>query len=426
MTMKPRCPSIALLALTCTLMAGGGCATVIPGQNGSNGGTGADTVTCAPPQGTTGEFETAKIYIEHNAADEDTGVHGIVGVNGTSETCIFDSSGQLILAVKPQGNLGDLGVADTFFESREPPNTEPGFTIDDILAKFPEGTYTITGVSSVDGQSLTGTALFTHVIPEAPVITWPQDEVVVPSENLVVSWEPVTQSIRGEVVDITGYEVIITKDVDDDPNGFSRPTLSVHLPPSQTSLTVPDEFLELGTPYELEVLAIEFSGNQTIGIIFFETEEEPTEKTAVGDAKVFFEQNSTSADTGFHLAIADTDPWNALTVTGPDGRGILSVHAKGPLADFGLASLFFESQEPPNDEVPIDQIRERFSAGEYQFQAKSIDGVMMESTAILSHAIPEGFPITSPEEGVAADHNNVVIAWEVLTITSPWGRIPKK
>lgn len=250
-----------------------GCMPVTPGPGGSNGGgNGSNAVTCAPPQGTPEEFETAKIYIEHNATDEDTGLHGIVGADGTSETCIFDSSGELILAIKPQGNLGDLGVADTFFESREPDNTEPGFGIDDILSLFPEGTYTITGVSAVDGQSLTGTALFTHTIPEAPVITSPEEDAVVAPTNLVVSWEPVTGAIRGENVNITGYEVIITKEVDDDPNSLARPTFDVHVPPSQTSLTVPDEFLEPETEYELEVLAIEFSGNQTIAISFFETE----------------------------------------------------------------------------------------------------------------------------------------------------------
>ena len=37
-------------------------------------------------------------------------------------------------------------------------------------------------------------------------------------------------------------------------------------------MPVSDEFLEPGTLYELEILAIEVSGNQTIGLGFFETE----------------------------------------------------------------------------------------------------------------------------------------------------------
>ena len=59
--------------------------------------------------------------------------------------------------------------------------------------------------------------------------------------------------------------------VADDPNGFSRPTFDVHVLPSLTALEVPSEFLEPNTPYELEVLALEKSGNQTITVIHFET-----------------------------------------------------------------------------------------------------------------------------------------------------------
>ena len=77
---------------------------------------------------------------------------------------------------------------------------------------------------------------------------------------------------RGKPVVITGYEVIVTKEVDDDPNGFSRPTYDVHVPATLNSLRVPEEFLEADTVYELEVLALEESGNQTISVGFFKTE----------------------------------------------------------------------------------------------------------------------------------------------------------
>jgi hypothetical protein len=40
-----------------------------------------------------------------------------------------------------------------------------------------------------------------------------------------------------------------------------------------TSLTIPPELLDSGTEYELEILAIEKSDNQTISLIFFETAE---------------------------------------------------------------------------------------------------------------------------------------------------------
>jgi len=88
----------------------------------------------------------------------------------------------------------------------------------------------------------------------------------------MVTWEDVTHTVDGRPVTITGYEVIITKAVEEDPNGFSTPTFDVHVTPDSNSLSVPVEFLEPDTEYELEVLALEVSGNQTISVGFFTTD----------------------------------------------------------------------------------------------------------------------------------------------------------
>jgi hypothetical protein len=45
----------------------------------------------------------------------------------------------------------------------------------------------------------------------------------------------------------------------------------VHVPATVNSLNVPRKFLEADTVYELEVLALEASGNQTISVGFFKT-----------------------------------------------------------------------------------------------------------------------------------------------------------
>lgn len=92
-----------------------------------------------------------------------------------------------------------------------------------------------------------------------------------PLGDLAIGWDLVTETVAGGPVNITGYEVIVTKEVDDDPNGFSRPTYDVHVPATANSLRVPAEFLEAGTVYEVEVLALEVSGNQTITVGFFKT-----------------------------------------------------------------------------------------------------------------------------------------------------------
>ncbi len=222
------------------------------------------------------EWEVAMLYIEHNATDEDTGVHGFFGGEAWAELCIWDPQGNQIFLVDPQSQLGDLTVSDFFFESREPPNDE--YSVDDLLADFPEGTYTVGG-TDFEGVARVGEAAFSHDIPVEPEITAPElveepeetGDAVVPDGDLLVAWEPVTETLAGDPVTITGYEVIVTMEDYEDPNGLSHPIYDVHVPPDFTELVVPDAFLLPGTVYELEVLALEESGNQTIGLGFFAT-----------------------------------------------------------------------------------------------------------------------------------------------------------
>ncbi len=94
---------------------------------------------------------------------------------------------------------------------------------------------------------------------------------MVSTDNLAVTWEDVTKTVNGDPVAITGYEVIVTKVKHTDPHGFSQPIFDVHVPADRNSLSVPVEFLEPGTEYELEVLALEVSGNQTITVSSFKT-----------------------------------------------------------------------------------------------------------------------------------------------------------
>lgn len=219
---------------------------------------------------------TAKLIIEFNSTDDDVGVHGAFDDHGWSKLCVLDPDGRPVLVVDPRGELRDLTMAGIFFESREPPTAE--FSIEDLQAAFPEGEYEVRG-KSFDGTTLTGSATFTHDVPAPPTIIAPelaedpeQIDRTVPATGLEIGWDPVEETVEGDPVTITGYEVIITKEVDDDPNGFSRPTYDVHLPATEDSLSVPPEFLEPGTVYELEVLALEESGNQTISVGFFATE----------------------------------------------------------------------------------------------------------------------------------------------------------
>ena len=233
------------------------------------------TTTVEPGQRTV-QIASAKLIIEYNSTDDDIGVHGAFDDHGWKTLCVFDPSGQPVLEVGPQGQLRDLTMAGIFFESREPPSSE--FSFADLKAAFPEGQYAVRA-ESFDGTILVGSATFTHDVPAPPTITVPQiaedprgaRKNPVSRDDLVIAWDRVTKTVDAGPVNITGYEVIVTKEVADDPHGFSRPTYDVHVPATVNSLSVPREFLEAATVYELEVLALEVSGNQTISVGFFKT-----------------------------------------------------------------------------------------------------------------------------------------------------------
>ncbi len=235
-----------------------------------------DPITCETAQGEAITIAASKLIIEYHFTAGDMGVHGLFDDHGWSELCVYDPNGVQVLAVKPQSQLKDLSIAGIFFESREPPLDE--FTYEDLKAKYPEGNYEVRG-RNFDGTWLTGFATFTHDVPAAPTVTSPTlaeeesaGDVVAPMNGLVVQWQDVSVSIEGKPVSITGYEIIVTKVEHDDPHGFSQPIFDVHVPADRNSLSVPVEFLEPGTVYELEVLVLEASGNQTITSGFFTTE----------------------------------------------------------------------------------------------------------------------------------------------------------
>jgi hypothetical protein len=268
-----RSTALGALILAIAACGGDGSADDVNGAPGTSGRV--DPAAECPTEGE--EWEVAKLYIEHNATDEDTGVHGFFGGEAWSVLCLTDPNGTMILIADPLEQFDRLAVSDLFFESREPPNDE--LPIDRIRDDFPDGDYTVAGID-VEGTPRVGTATFTHAIPAPPTIITPDlvadaeeaEPPAVPPSGLRVEWEAVSDTINGAPVTITGYEVIVTDEEADDPDGFARPEYDVHVPADQRSLTVPDDFLRADRLYELEVLAIEETGNQTIAVGFFTTE----------------------------------------------------------------------------------------------------------------------------------------------------------
>lgn len=218
------------------------------------------------------------LYIEDNVSDGDLGVHGLIDDESWERLCVFDPSNQLILEIVAGGEIAALGLSGVFFESHEPGYDDWGY--DALRRDFPEGDYRVV-VLNTDGTAVSGAARFTTVLPLAPEILVPAmapepdrgPVPTVPLGDLTVEWAPVTASRDGRPMRITGYQVTVVKEQDDDPHSWARPAYSVHLGPEASSILVPAAFFEPGSVYELEVLTIEASGNQTIaGASFFAVE----------------------------------------------------------------------------------------------------------------------------------------------------------
>jgi hypothetical protein len=217
-------------------------------------------------------LKEAKLNIEHNAKDNDTGYQGFIDSEGWQWITAIGPDGK-VLKFEGKKKLGKLGLTELFFETVEPPNAE--VPIEEILETLPEGNYEFKGSAIEVGEKMgmtIGTAWLTHDIPAGPVLLTPAEDAVVPVQDLLVSWETVDETIDGSPIDIIAYQLIIEKDETPHPHMIGKMGLSIYLPDTVTQITIPGEFFEPGTAYKWEVLAIEESGNQTLMSSQFSTE----------------------------------------------------------------------------------------------------------------------------------------------------------
>lgn len=213
-------------------------------------------------------LKEAKLNIEHNATDLDTGFQGFLDGEGWQTLTVTGPAG-VIVRFDALGALRDKGLTELFFETVEPANAD--VPIDTTLGWLPEGDYRFDGVAA-DGAVVSGVALLSHAIPAGPVLTAPAEDAVVPMGPITVSWEPVTETITGASVEIVAYQLVIEKDAAPHPHMIGKFGLQMYLPPTTTSVELPAGVLEPGSAYAWEVLAIEASGNQTLSSSAFSVE----------------------------------------------------------------------------------------------------------------------------------------------------------
>jgi len=134
--------------------------------------------------------------------------------------------------------------------------------------------------------------------------------------------------------------------------------------------------------------------------------------------KIIIEVNATDGDAGIQIFV-DAAGWTRLEVFDPNGQKILDVSGSGSVGMQGVTELFFESAEPSFEELPLDELLARFPEGQYTFVGMTVDGQALTGKATLTHNIPDGPVIVSPQEDAAVDPNNAVISWN--SVTTPAG-----
>ena len=214
------------------------------------GGTALARVQASEAAGKPIPLAAATLIIEVNGTAGDAGLQFFLDGEPWNSMTISGPNGRTILAVNAQGRLKGWGLTELFSESNEPPFSE--VPLEEFKARFPEGKYTFVG-ETIEGEKLVGTARLSHDIPDGPEITSPADGASVGRDDVVARW---TAAAQPPGIDIVGYRVIVTRE---DP----LRVYSVDLPALARRVPIPAEFLQSGTEYELEIQAIEESGNWT-------------------------------------------------------------------------------------------------------------------------------------------------------------------
>ncbi len=118
----------------------------------------------------------------------------------------------------------------------------------------------------------------------------------------------------------------------------------------------------------------------------------------IEEAEVYIEWNSTDTDYGIQF-FWDTEGFTSMTVRNEDGQKVLDIDTSKNVKEQGLTEGFFESFEPPADEVSMEEFFARFPEGEYIFRGISIENEWLLGETDFTHTLPAPPENLSPTEG---------------------------
>lgn len=220
-------------------------------------------------------YAEAEIFFELNNTDGDLGIHALIDGDEWNSLRIEDPYERMMLNIRVKGRLRRQGLTEIFFESAEPTFDE--LPPDHFFHRFPEGEYEIEG-RTLDWEELESVTELTHVMPAPPAPTvngmafdqdCEDDVVTTVTAPVEITWPAVTMShpdangggasVQPPVpVEINNYELVV-EILDEDVES----TFVIMLPPDVTTVSLPQQFTDLGTEFKYEVLAREESFNQT-------------------------------------------------------------------------------------------------------------------------------------------------------------------
>jgi len=215
------------------------------------------TASTSTSAGEVVELDDISVHVEWNSTDTDYGIQFFWDSDGFTRMRVSNESGKTVLDVKTKKNVRAQGLTEGFFESVEPPSAV--LSMEQFFERFPEGVYTFRG-KGTEGEKLEGETEFTHTLPAPPANLSPTGGEIVSADGFLAGFDPVTEDTEGNALDIEYYVLVLEK-LDDEP---ILQVFEVILPPTQTSIAIPGEFLEPDTEYKLEIIAQEESGNRTI------------------------------------------------------------------------------------------------------------------------------------------------------------------
>lgn len=225
-----------------------------------------------------GDFGECKTLIEINSSDGDIGFHFLIDGDDLNSVRLEDPDGAKTFEDIAKGPLYEQKLTETFVESSEPlcwpdPEADPDdeiVTLTEFLERWKAGAYVFTGKGE-EGEKLEGETELSYNLPAAPsnlsfaggVISWTSGDDV----GNCGSYAELADLVSTGVLPLHPVDVPVDRwEVVLEPEQFPNLSISVRLPASQLTLTVPADYLSSlpdDTLAKLEVGAIGIDDNAT-------------------------------------------------------------------------------------------------------------------------------------------------------------------